>query len=68
MRTENRVLNSVTINHHAKTIEVQWDIDVMEGSELIGSRPHRCVYGQINADQFIADVPDGQRYVNAVWW
>lgn len=66
--TEQRILTSVTVLPESRTVQVLWRNAILrDGSEISGTN-HRRAYMESEKDQFLTDIPDGAKYVEAAGW
>lgn len=66
--TEKRILASVTVLLETRTIQVLWNHVIYRGEVEISRVNFRRSYMEEEKELFLADVPDGWTYIQAVGW
>ena len=66
--TESKILAEVALLPQLNSINVRWDNIIMRDEEVVSRIPHRCTYGQEQKAQFMFDVEDSDKYIEAMGW
>jgi hypothetical protein len=65
---EQRVLKQISVLPLLKTIDVQWEDQIIKDGVAISKQYHRKAYSENQRDEFLAEVENAVSYVSAVGW
>lgn len=65
---EQRVLKQISVLPLSKTIDVQWEDQIVKDGSVISEQYHRKAYSEKQKDEFLAEVENAAPYVAAVGW
>lgn len=65
---EQRVLKQISVLPLSKTIDAQWEDQIIKDGDVISKQYHRKAYSEKQKDEFLAEVEGAAFYITAAGW